>query len=145
MNDYRFALSIFLLAVAALGCNQGPQGPQTVPVTGLVTFQGKAVEGAVVLFHPTEKGKGVKTGSGETDATGAFSMQTLVKGNEYKDGLLASSYQVTIEKLDHSHRDKNPHAPPKSVLPSQYADPNASELTADVSDSGENQFEFALE
>lgn len=114
-------------------------------MTGVVSFNGEKVEGALLLFHPVEKGKGVKTGSGETDATGSFAMQTQVRGGEYQEGLQPASYRVTIEKLDHSHRANNPHLPPKNVLPSKYGSPTDSGLTAQVTPEGENRFDFKLE
>ena len=138
---------VLLLAItlATAGCGSGTQGPPTFPVTGTVTYKGEKIGGALLLFHPVEKGKGVKTGSGETDETGSFAMQTQVKGGEYKDGLQPASYQVTIEKLDHSHRANNPHLPPKNVLPVKYGIPADSGLTADVTTDGENRFSFDLE
>ncbi len=133
-----------MFSLALLGCNTS-SGPPTVPVTGVVTYQGEVVEGALVLFHPATKGSGVKTGSAETDTAGSFAMETLVEGSTYKDGLQPASYQVTVEKLDHSHRANNPHAPPKNVLPTKYRDPDSSGLTADVSEGSDNRFEFKLE
>ncbi len=146
MNNPKHCLHFScLFSLVLLGCNSSSSGPPTVPVTGVVTYQGEVVEGALVLFHPATKGSGVKTGSAETDASGNFAMETLIKGDQYKDGLPPASYQVTVEKMDHSHRAANPHMPPKNVLPNQYRDPSTSGLTADVSEGADNSFEFTLE
>jgi hypothetical protein len=79
-----------LLLVAGLlgmvGC-----GPSYKSVEGVVTLDGKAVEGATVVFV-ADDGSG-NTASGLTDASGKF---TLTAGN--KKGAVAGNYKVLITK-----------------------------------------------
>jgi hypothetical protein len=80
-----------LLLVAGLlgmvGC-----GPSYKSVEGVVTLDGKAVEGATVVFV-AENGSG-NTASGLTDANGKF---TLTAGG--KKGALAGNYKVLITRV----------------------------------------------
>ena len=57
--------------VFVAGC-AGSQGPATVEVTGLVTQNGKAVEGANVIFHPENDAANVLASQAVTDADGRF-------------------------------------------------------------------------
>ena len=79
-----------LLLVAVLlgmvGC-----GPSYKSLEGVVTLDGKAVEGATVVFAPAD-GSG-NTANGLTDANGRF---TLTAGN--KKGALAGNYKVLITR-----------------------------------------------
>jgi hypothetical protein len=79
-----------LLLVAGLlwmvGC-----GPSFKPVEGVVTLDGKPVEGATVFFT-AEDGSG-NSASGLTDANGKF---TLTAGA--KKGVLAGNYKVLITR-----------------------------------------------
>ena len=60
--------------LVAAGCS-GPKGPARVTVTGTVTLDGKAVEGANVIFHPLE-GTDALASQAFTDSVGRFEMAT---------------------------------------------------------------------
>jgi hypothetical protein len=92
-------LPAFGLAVALTGC--GADRPQTIPVTGRVTLDGRPVEGAVVGFLP--KGGG-RPATGTTDASGAFTLTTFDEG----DGALPGVHLVTVTNRSSKGKDGAP-------------------------------------
>ena len=142
--SFRASCACVLLLGLAVGCQPGSQGPDTLPVTGLVTQGGTPIEGATVLFHPVNKGQGIKTSYAETDSTGKFELQSNVSGTAYKPGAQAGEYLVSVEKQDRSQVYKT-MSPPKDLLPAKYKDPATSGFTATVAADGGNHFEFELE
>lgn len=141
---FKASCASVLLMGLGVGCQPVSQGPDTLPVTGLVTQGGTPIEGATVLFHPINKGEGIKTSYGETDSAGRFELQSNVSGTTYKPGAQAGEYLVSVEKQDRSQVYKT-MAPPKDMLPPKYKDPATSGFTANVSADGENHLEFPLE
>src|SRR5262245_40133458 len=82
------AANAFTLLLIAAGCNSG----KPVKVEGLVTLEGKPVEGATVTFNPqSDQGH---IAAGRTGSDGTFRLTTFTSG----DGALAGDYQVTITK-----------------------------------------------
>ncbi len=143
-----------IAAMLVVGCGQrGPAGPKKLPVSGSITFNGKPVDGATVTFVSADQ----KTAAvGRTDASGRY---------ELVGGALPGTYKVKVEKFEQAApppsgggpvdiaEDKSykpppegapPEAPPKSLLPPKYADPNQSGLTATVDEKGKNRFDFDL-
>ena len=152
-------LAVVLLAsVLGLGCGgqQGADRPKTVPVSGTVTHNGEAVDGATVAFQSAGGSRGAV---GVTDAGGKYTLTTFESG----DGAVPGEYQVKIFKYkveiseavaDTDSEDYVPPAEgegeeeaaePENLLPPIYADPTTSGLTATVSESGDNTFDFPLE
>ncbi|MCS7303901.1 MAG: DUF4198 domain-containing protein [Thermoguttaceae bacterium] len=151
---------VILVAVAGLeGCGSGR--PKTVPVTGIVTLDGKPIEGANVAFYP-DTGEATGTGgqqkktdaltrpaTGTTDKEGKFTLKTSPLG----DGALPGKYKVAIIKKEVTGflADKDGLsggiAPEgikeKWIIPPKYADPNNSGLTAEVK-PGMRPLEFKL-
>lgn len=81
----------FILAAFA-GLGLAGCGPGLVPVSGVIKLDGAPVEGATVTFVSED---GVKTFSGTTDSSGAFS---LGSGNSARPGALPGNYKVTVVK-----------------------------------------------
>src|SRR5262245_14538073 len=79
-----------LAVVIALGGLVGCGG--TSKVEGVVTLDGKPVEGAVVTFVPTDD-KGT-TPVGQTDSSGKFTLTT-----NGKPGAKSGDYKVTVTKV----------------------------------------------
>lgn len=137
-----------LLLVAVLGCGSG--NPKTIKTTGVVTYNGKPVEGAMVSFGSTE---GKRSAGGQTDANGRFTLTTFAQD----DGAVPGQYTVAVSKSeitggmteDEEHaavQAQKPVSQPKSVdkLPAKYKSGNTSGLKAAVTEGGENHFEFDL-
>ena len=80
-----FRRLFFFAAVSLAGCSNAT----TSPVEGLVTFDGKPLAGAAVVFVPQGAGRDA---TGQTDAAGRFEMSTFEPG----DGVLPGTYKVTI-------------------------------------------------
>ena len=108
-------LFVFLLLVAFVGC--GDSNPPTYKVTGVVTLEGKPVEGATVTFTPSG-GSEQKPAVGTSGADGKYSLTTFTGG----DGALPGSYKVTVSKIQYAPGE-NPYAP-KEVSPAPERDPS---------------------
>jgi len=110
-------LAIGLTAVALL-CTVGC-GPANVPplglVTGTVTFNGKPLPNAEVLFNPS----GGRMSFGATDSEGAYRLTYIETQQIY--GALPGTHRVAIGVL----ADNGPK------LPARYSGPTST-LTADV-------------
>ena len=149
----RFVANCVLLVAAglsAVGCSsKDDDRPERVPVRGAVTYKGKPVEGASVVFSPVTPGN--PGASGTTDANGEFVLQTF----EDEDGAVPGQYQVGIAKteIDFSQVEEvvedpnnpdasyNPFGPPPKqtpLLPKKYTVAENSGLTAEVKAGEEN-------
>src|SRR5437868_13995299 len=95
MPDVRYISVVCVLSVllSAYGCgSSGGNLPKTVPATGVVTLDGKPVDGAQVVLVPPE---GSTTGAfGVTDSGGHFSLRAF----EQKDGAIPGEYKVQVSK-----------------------------------------------
>ena len=124
-----------------------PNWPDRFPVTGTVTYQGKAIEGADVSFISTTK---KATATGKTDSSGRFALTTYIE----KDGAVSGSQMVTVRRVDVV--DKTPKdvdlsaggkaVPPEItwIVPEKFSISGKSGLSADVSETGKNDFTFDL-
>lgn len=87
-------LALLSLSLAfAVGCG-GSTNPPTEPVTGTVTLDGKAVEGAYVTFVADDSAN--QSAVGVTSAEGKFALTTF----DADDGAMAGSYSIMITKFD---------------------------------------------
>jgi hypothetical protein len=131
----RAFVSIVVLGAVALvsGCGGGPAS-----VSGVVTLDGKPVEGATVNFTPASGDGGGLGGSyGKTDAEGRYALRTIAAD---KPGAAAGKHKVTISlaKADPT----NPEGAAKDLIPPKYN--VKSDLTFDVPSGGTDKADFAL-
>jgi hypothetical protein len=145
---YPVGAAAILLGLSLAGCGKKEEGSGKI-VTGKVTYNGQAVADATVTFV------GVTNAAfGRTDSEGNFKLRTTT-GEKVPVG----DYKVTVMKTDapvtpseptkpEDYRPPDPNAPPppapKDLLPPKYKDPATSMLTANVTESGENKFDFPL-
>jgi len=135
-------LFLLLLAVVA-GCSGGRE--PTYPAEGTVTFEGKSLAGATILFRPAQG----PVATGKLDEQGNFRLSTYGDG----DGAVAGEHAVRLVMPDKTF-DVSPdelefttdfetlrQEPP---FPSRYLAFETSGLTAVVKED-ENHFEFTLE
>jgi hypothetical protein len=157
-----------LLALVSVGC--GDKGPKLYPATGTVTYEGKPLADASILFVP----QGGRPSIGTTDASGKFSMTT-----NGKPGVPAGTYSVTIskstapaaaggtggamtpptasdtlseeemkkmqEQMSQMTQTMRQSKPAKSAIPARYSAPEGSGLSAPVTeDAAKNVFNFEL-
>jgi len=147
-----------LLAIVltmSFGCGSGGSSLPTVGVRGTVFLDSQPVEGATVVFGPSDAAG--RTATGVTDSSGQFQLTTMSPG----DGSLVGNYKVTVHKLSttggmsQEEYEKNYEAlttgkmqvPPvvtKNALPEIYRGTDTTPLVAEVKDTGGNQFSFEL-
>src|SRR5262249_45657278 len=87
---------LFLLAAGVLcGCGKCISVPSTVPVTGVVKYKGKPLQGIRVTLHSqAETAKATFIPTGQTGPDGKFKLSTGAPGN----GAPPGTYVVTFEK-----------------------------------------------
>jgi hypothetical protein len=146
-RNMRAVALIMAVGLSAAGCEQRPAGrPVTVPVNGVVRYDGEVVAGATVSFQADAGGR---SASGISDALGRYQLSTFSRG----DGAVPGSYKVIVLKYapaTESSGDpgtyvppQGPEPPPKHLLPEKYAAVTTSGLEATVS-SGPNTIDFDL-
>jgi hypothetical protein len=149
----RFYVGLCLLVVAACVGGCGPKRPEgarpTKKVTVTVTYKGAPVENANVTF--VNQDGPPAPANGRTNTDGKAKLKTYVED----DGAVVGQHKVLIEKSEsvggstaaQDSAEYNPNAPPavtKYLLPKKYSDYGNSGLTAEVKDSGPNEFTFDL-
>lgn len=118
-----------------LGCGSREPQPELAKVTGIITLDGSPLSGASVSFipkTPDAHGNGRASTAG-TDEKGAFS---LLYGPG-QPGAIVGEHSVQISKLSGTAE-----VPGSEMLPEKYN--VGTELTATVSATGPNHFEFPL-
>ena len=148
-------LCVGLWFVGVAGCGPRTRLEGLAPVEGTVTFRGKPVEGASVVFVPAVAGK--RAAVGTTDATGRFRLTTKDPG----DGALPGAYAIAVSKTEASgglsaaeaeqwsrnRENFGKYPPPPKItehLPEKYKAANTSGFQATVT-GGRNTVNLALE
>jgi len=119
-----------MLLIGLAGCG-GPEHPEVGRVSGVITLDGQPLEGATVMFQPTEGRASIAT----TDSAGKYSMTYL----DGVPGAKLGSHQVIIRTEIPGEDGQPPIA--KEKLPKKYHE--QTELTAEVK-PGSNTFDFDL-
>jgi hypothetical protein len=128
--------TFWLIAAALVVAGCGPAGPDVQFVEGVVTLDGKPLDGATVTFAAVDK-TGMPA-AGKTDAEGRFRLNAT-QGKKYGKGTVVGDYVVTVTKL--VWREKA--VEPDHITPLVYENSKDSPLRATVV-KGRNTFEFAL-
>ncbi|MCC6508226.1 MAG: hypothetical protein IT423_03910 [Pirellulaceae bacterium] len=122
---------------AVLGCGNGM--PQTVRVTGTVTFDGQKPPGpGIVYFLPQEPAGDLplRPATGDFDAEGRYAAMTFEPG----DGMIPGKYKVYIECWEQAPNMEG--KPVKSFVPKKYQNAETSgieiNLTTDSASREEN-------
>src|SRR5262245_33937637 len=125
-----FAL-LFLGTLVLAGCGKGIAVPSTVPVSGVVKYKGKPLQGIRVTLHPqTGTAKSEFIPSGQTGPDGKFTLSTGAPGN----GAPPGSYLVTFEKPELSSAAVETEI---DAFGGKYSDPSKSKWTITI-EKGEN-------
>jgi hypothetical protein len=120
---------LLILAVGLLFTACGSGLPQTIPVSGHVTFDGKPPPAAgSILFLPVEAAEGfpLRPATGAFDAAGQFKAKTFEPG----DGLMPGKYAMSIECWDTPPNMTG--NPGKSHVPKKYQSPQTSGFNLDI-------------
>lgn len=131
---------LFVLAAPLLCCGCGSSLPETAPVRGVVTFDGKPLSGfknAAVVFTPTN-GRPAKSVISPTDAS--FELMTYKSG----DGARLGHHSVAVSATVVDPTDKDAQYPGvRFITPQKFGHGDTSGLTYEVK-SGDNQIEIQL-
>jgi len=151
---------LLVLGVPSLGCQRRSRGniPQTAPVSGIVLLDGQPVEGAMVVFVPTQSpGYGAYA---MTDSSGRFQL----KSSEEVSGAVPGNYLVQVTKLvtstggaqfivkedvEHAQAAGGGSVSPeasvtKNVLPEKYSNAKTSGVEVTVPTGGLDNVEIKL-
>lgn len=116
--------SLLLTLLIAVGCGGKQEDlPDTVAVSGMVTYKGAPVPEATIMLYPVQ---GRKPASGRTDADGKFTLTTFNKD----DGALPGEHQVTVNAFQSTPEGVSM----KSSIPIKYSNPSSSPLKVTVAE-----------
>lgn len=152
MKKFLFALLLIspLSLIFVAGCDVSPFPVEMVE--GVVTLDGKPLEGVTVSFSPEPNSSG-KPAVGRTGADGKFVL-TAAQGGKYGQGTMKGKYRVSMVKkqlkreptqqeLAALDQGRPLNIPVVSVLPAKYTDSKTSDLAVEVV-KGKNRFDFEL-
>lgn len=148
---------VVLVSLAMLtGCQKGDDRdlPATVEASGVVTLDGQPVEGASVVFIPSDGGQ--YPAQGLTDSSGRFSLQAF----EEKSGAVPGKYAVQVSKTvtvdaqgnevpppeadESSHDTGNSNVHYVNKLPKKYASMATSGLQVEIPAEGISDIKLEL-
>ncbi|MDO5582290.1 MAG: carboxypeptidase-like regulatory domain-containing protein [Planctomycetia bacterium] len=155
MNKHIKIALFFLGFIVIAGCGEG--GPKTYNVSGTVFYKDQPVDGAMVVFSPSDGGLNAV---GTTDAAGKFVLRAA-QGSKSWQGTVPGNYEIGITKRINTApvpakeemeaaraagEDLARKYPVvyKDLIPVKYNNPSESGLTATVEAGKENTFEFNL-
>lgn len=134
-------LSVSLAAIFCFGCGprNRPVFEKTVPVRGSVVLpSGRVLMGCgLVTFHPKDPTKGQARGLIKKD--GRFELGTY----RINDGAMPGVYTVTVEPIFYDSNGNMRRAGSLGIPP-QYTNPQASTLTVEVQDKGDQEMRLQL-
>jgi hypothetical protein len=133
--------ALFVLAASLLCSGCGGNLPETAPVRGVVTFNGKPLSGfknAAVIFTPTN-GRPAKSVISPTDST--FELTTYKPG----DGARLGRHSVAVSATVDDPSDKDDRYPGvRLITPHKFGNGDTSGLTYEVESGKNNQIEIQL-
>jgi hypothetical protein len=126
----RAAALLAFCAGAAPGCGEEIERPETFPVQGRVTYQGKPVPRGTITFQSDDGQAAV----GEIQPDGSYRLSTFEEG----DGAVLGHHKVYII-ADTSDPGMIPgsspgYTPPKDLIPKKYNRVETSGLEANVAE-----------
>ena len=139
-------LLVVVVFLTLVGCgSRGSHLPRTVPASGVVTLDGKPVDGAQVVLVPTGD---AKTGAfATTDPSGRFSLRAF----EEKDGAIPGDYKVQVSKtvevrLTGAKGSLDGGDPVRFEygVPAKYTVAKTSGLSVSIPDDGNRDINLAL-
>ena len=132
-----------LLPLSLIGCGSArdPDAlPPPVQARGKVTYNGKPVANALVVFY---RDAGSETAKGKTNANGEFVLTTIAEN----DGVPPGEYKVTVaidaDESDGGTGDEE-HPPAHPVIPLKYANPETTTLLVTVKETGQSDIVLEL-
>ncbi len=140
------AFCLLLAIIATLGCNStGSNLPKTVPAAGVVTLDGKPVDGAQVVLVPASQG--ITGATAVTDASGRFTLRAYPE----KDGAIPGEYKVQVSKTIQvkvagakGSVDGGDPVRFEYGVPGKYTDSQKSGLSVTIPDTGNRDINLVL-
>jgi len=143
------SVGIIVLGVGCLsafwGCG-GSTNPETVPVSGSVTYVGAPLTNGKVMFNPVDSKTG-RVAHGDIMADGKFTLSTYKDG----DGARPGAYNVTIVSYEDKaggglakDKDLGMRINDKSAIPEKYNDPKQSGISITI-EAGQPQTDLAFQ
>ncbi len=138
----KLLLALWILAAIFLSSCSGKSGPALVPVTGVVTWNGRQLTEGSVSFHPLQPGGAGLVPTGAIDQQGHYQLFT-----NKRTGCPAGPYHVVVfanEPVDPQNRS---HAGlPKSLIDRKYNRVDTTPLKVEVrADAPAGTYDLALE
>jgi hypothetical protein len=133
-----------IVVMSSLGCGSGVKPPALHPVSGKVTFDGKPVPGAMLVFIPANEDPqkpSNERSAGKTDDEGTYE---LTWGIDEVAGSPAGKFKVFITAFKAVDENFDNEEKPPSLIPEKYNSPVSSGLTAEVKEGDENVINFEL-
>jgi hypothetical protein len=132
-------LSMAVMVLLGMGCQPGSK---LVPVSGVVTLDGKPLANANVSFQPDSGGSSTSQAAGSSAVTDANGAYRLSSGENDQPGAQVGKHRVEINLVVASD-DRDPKTrPPAKELPKKYN--RDSELTFEVPAGGTDKADFAI-
>lgn len=132
------------LTASMLGCGGGTKAviEETVPVTGIATYQGKPLEDYMVYFSNLSN----RTASGIIDAEGRFTLGTNGPGDGAPAGIhkVWFVYSPAVESNAGSEMPDAPQPQPKVKLPAKFSRLEMSGLTVEVPEEGLTDYKLEV-
>jgi hypothetical protein len=137
------ALLILLGAVVLGGCGKGISVPSTVPVSGVVKYKGKPLQGIRVTLHrQSGTAKSEFIPSGQTGRDGRFTLSTGAPGN----GAPPGTYVATFDKPEiGSPASTGSIETEVDAFGGKFTDPAKSKWTVTIEKGGNSLQPFELE
>lgn len=129
-----------LVCLVALGCDSLPE---TVPVSGTVSYKDSPLTFGSITFLPMSGGQPAR---GTIQSDGSYTLSTYKED----DGAVAGTHRVRImcttaqDPSNPVEIGANDLVAGRLLIPRRYTQMGSSGLTADVQPSGENKFDFKL-
>jgi hypothetical protein len=129
-----------LLLLLAAGC--GSNSTEPAPVSGKVSFRGTPLSTGTIVFTPDPvRGFAGPPVCAEIQTDGGYQLQSADQA-----GVAPGVYRVTVAAVvPGATYPGQSFAPPQSLLPDKYRDPDLSGLTCEVKAGRPNAFNFNLE
>ena len=150
---YCYFTVLTALCAVLCGCDRTPRLTGLVNASGTLTHEGNPVEGASIMFAPAPGSSADnRAASAKTDASGRFTLMTLVPG----DGAFPGTYRVMVNKTEAAGGgaiESTGDAPTRfsddrtriDYLPQKYRNPETSGIEITIPPKGTKTIEINLE
>lgn len=134
MPNHISIVFVLISATTFAGCGKSIERPNTIPVSGKVTWNGDPLPMGRVQFVPSNPRQG-RPAVGDIDQVGNYELMTF----QASDGVIPGSYKIFVDARKEGDPNDLKTKGGIPVLPHKYYDANKSGLTALIEESDENK------